>query len=238
MLELLGHADLITGFRAVIVTVDADATARYRRMDSMKDIADTCGIAVEMIFGGILERCRRLGTLYTVGAGYAVADELYAALRQLCGPKDIAVLVENEAPELRMRLQSFHGIGHTHGMFLVGEGRGECHHRVGRTVETDLESLAAVYLHHEISAHRTCHHLQRCTFEVGPYLSAGEVECRTLRIGEVYTSHIFYTRVVGFYHITLYRQRGTCENAGGKKKGCYGSKDSFVHNICYSDCYK
>ena len=129
-------------------------------MDGTEGIADAGGIAVEVVLGGILEGCCLLRTLHTVGAGYAVADELDAAVGECCGPEDVALVVEDEAPELRMRVETFHGVCYPHAVAAVAESRGERYHRVGRTVEAHLEGLTAVDAHHEVAAHGAGNHLQ------------------------------------------------------------------------------
>ena len=181
-----------------------------------------------MILRLVLEGSLLLRAFHAVAARDAVANELNLAFRRGRRSGQAATLVEHESPELRVAEQTFYAIHQPHGVATGCEGCGQRHHRVARSVERHLESLATINLRHEIARLRSCQHLQRRTLEGSHDLRAREVETWPFGIHEAHAPDVLDVLVSGTHHATPQRQR-LCLQRHGQQHGRHSRKYSFSH---------
>ena len=170
----------------------------------LQAITHDIGISQPVVLRLILERITHLDTLHTISTGDGIADELYLSLWQGRSLNKRTSLIQHESTKLRSAIQSLYHVHHLHMMHTLRKGGCQCNHRITLCIESYLKRFTAINLCHEISRHRTTHHLQGRTLEVCFNSSTRVIKANHIWIlAKAYTSHVLNHRMRCLHHFSF-----------------------------------
>ena len=107
--------------------------------------------------------------------------------------------------KLRMTEESFDGIHRLERMNAGRKSRSNRHNGITLCIKPDLKWFCIINLHHEITALRTRHHLQRRSLKSRNNLCSGEIKRSDIWLGKADTAYILYSFIRSLYDASLYR---------------------------------